>query len=1125
MQVSGNTTLSLSPSLVSIKDISTYHDTVSHCGASDTVLGIRRYTYLDTVNFTTNYAVLKPDTTIRFEFITDRMLSGNTIMCGTTDTFRTSYNYAELSLQQNVRGTYFRNEPWFLIPVDQVNFSQFLATSNNGLDSSSYSFGRVYSDTGFVLWNCSIPNNFALSNNVYLHNLVFSSYMNPAIGFPYNNPNGNPPIGIYLDPITSDLIYIPVRDGEESVFCIEVAIWQDDSLGKKQKVGVIRREQMRFTSQTNDNNKLPTINGPHTHTICEGSQLCFNITTNDLPYIPPPPAPITSLDTVTLTWDSAMAHLGATFTILDTTARLKTGRFCFLPTQGMASTTPYAFSVTASDDRGLYGGFVSRTYRVYVRSKANATSEIVPIHCSPLKAIVHTILPDSTTGYQFSYQKQLLDTSGNPIAAGSSMWFSSSQSSSSIAKVDTILGDTTGVFFIKNTINNFRINCPYVYYDTIYVSLNTYDFSVVEDTLVFCDRIGDSIRLQDSWEQVLWSTGDTLSAVYIDSAGEYSVSLTDSCGNRFTRHFHVAFEITPEVDFKDTLMCNGDSLLYVYPDTLFHTIVWSTGYTGDSFLTTRDGSYYVEIANNCGALRDSFILYENIPEAHIEQIYAACDTVMLRSVIDFGLDVETYWIMNRDTIADSVLLVGQDAFVFLYAKTRCIDQPQDYRIVRPLTTPDIKIASDFKYSCKPEATPLVARGRYVSSAVWSTGDTGSTSSVSSFGTYMVSSKNVCGLATDTARYVKNVKPEVLITRDSSVCGQFTLKPDLINGFGVNYFWFSSAGYQFEDSLVTKKLEYVELNASNDCGIEKSSVYMTPPVSPLVEIAEDSLLICDNREVTIQATGNFQNNWEWSTGDSTREVSITESGTYSVKNVRYCGSAEDSIYVEIDSLPLVVLRSDTSLCIGDSIILKAQENKQGAAYLWQDGSTNDTLVAVEGDTYVLQVTNACGSHSDSCVVSRSPYPEGFGTRVYYVSIPFRDQIGAGNATRYRWSTGETTKSITVSDTGVYWVELTTACESITDTIMYKYRDVMALAHLEINSVAMYPNPASNYLKVSVGAERLSKIVIINSLGAIVHNEECESKEKMIDLRQLGNGTYTVKLSVGTKVIEKLLIIAN
>ena len=405
------------------------------------------------------------------------------------------------------------------------------------------------------------------------------------------------------------------------------------------------------------------------------------------------------------------------------------------------------FSVTAKDDRGIFGGLSSRLFSVTVKPRAYALSEYGAITCSPLVGVSHTITADtSTMGNAFYYSKEILDSASQSLSGNSPLWFSSSGNVFSTSRRDSILGDTTGVFIIKNTVSNLPYNCPYTYYDTLLLELSTYDFLPLADTIIICDKSGDSIRLQDSWEHVLWSTGDSLSVIYIDSAGAYSVALTDYCGNRFTRYFQVAFELTPQVDFRDTLMCRGDSLLFVYPDTLFHTILWSNGYQGDSLWTTRDGGYYVDISNHCGALRDTFMIYENISDAHIEQVYAACDTVMLRPVIDFGSDVETYWIMNRDTIADSVLLVGRDADIHLYAKTRCIEERQDYKTVRPLTVPDIKIARDFKFSCVPESTPFTAAGRYVSNALWSTGDTGSATSVSSFGTYVVSSENVCGLA-------------------------------------------------------------------------------------------------------------------------------------------------------------------------------------------------------------------------------------------------------------------------------------------------------------------------------------------------------------------------------------------
>jgi hypothetical protein len=1113
MFVSGDTTLSLSPSLVSIKDISTYHDTISHCGASDTVLGILQYTYLDTVNFNTDYIYLKPDSTIRFEFRTNKMLIGNTIMCGTSDTIRTSYNYAELSLQQNVRGTYFKNEPLFLTSPDQVTHSHFLAAANNGLDNVTYGWGPSYNDSSSVVWNCSNPSStWAL----YVRSNPFATYYPGTLSFPYNNPNAIPPIGIYLNSLTSELIYIPVRAGEEAVFVIEAYIWQKDSAGVEHKLGTVRREQLRFNYTSNDNNKLPEVEGPYSYSVCEESTLCFNVATNDNIYVPSPSSPLLQADSVKISWDSTLAHLGATFTVTNPTARLQTGRFCFTPTAGMASTVSYSFGVTASDNRGKYGGLDSRVFRVTVKTKVKAVSEFTSFACSPLVGVSHAVTPDtSTIGYGFSYSKEVLDSAGQSLVGISSIWLSSTGTAHSTSRRDSILGDTTGIFIIKNTVNNSSLNCPYTYYDTLSLELSTYDFKPLADTVFICDKQGDSIRLQDSWEYVLWSTGDTLATAYIDSAGAYSVELTDFCGNKFTRYFQVEFELTPNLNFRDTLMCNGDSLLYLYPDTLFHNIVWSTGYTGDSMLTTRYGGYYVDVSNHCGDATDTFFLIDNRPDAHMEQVYAACDTVLLIPVVDFGLDVETYWVIGGDTIVDSILLVEQWAVVFLSAKNRCYDYIVDGNLLIPLTAPDIRITSDVKFSCTSESTPLSAVGRYVDSAVWSTGDTGSSISVTGFGTYTVSSQNVCGLATDTAHYVKNVKPEVSTAVDSSVCSRLTFKPVVINGYGIEYFWQTNAGYVFADSIVSTQLEYIELYARNDCGTGGFSKYIKPPVVPSVDIAEDSLLICDKLEVLIKPAGNFQNNWVWSTGERTSSIEVGRSGLYFVNNSRFCGLAQDSVYVQIDSVPQAILLSDTFICEGDSLVIVPLAKQKGTEYDWSNGSQIDSLIVRNAGLYILIMKNICGSDRDSFMLEMDSLPEGSFIKERKVGKPFGLSLFAEVADSYLWSTGSTGSYINVSDTGIYWVRMTNRCGSVIDSTDIQYLDNISISKLSQHGVVLYPNPAHEIVYIISEFESIQELEVMDAQGALLNSLKPHDKKVSVNLESYKAGLYFIRFKIGVE----------
>nr|MBK9652187.1 T9SS type A sorting domain-containing protein [Bacteroidota bacterium] len=87
--------------------------------------------------------------------------------------------------------------------------------------------------------------------------------------------------------------------------------------------------------------------------------------------------------------------------------------------------------------------------------------------------------------------------------------------------------------------------------------------------------------------------------------------------------------------------------------------------------------------------------------------------------------------------------------------------------------------------------------------------------------------------------------------------------------------------------------------------------------------------------------------------------FTDSGTYNVQLILvYLNLTSDTIntIVNIGIQPVVALGNDTTLCIGQSLVLNAGPGKN---YLWQDGSTNSTYTATVNGTYGVEVTNNSG----------------------------------------------------------------------------------------------------------------------------------------------------------------------
>ena len=65
-------------------------------------------------------------------------------------------------------------------------------------------------------------------------------------------------------------------------------------------------------------------------------------------------------------------------------------------------------------------------------------------------------------------------------------------------------------------------------------------------------------------------------------------------------------------------------------------------------------------------------------------------------------------------------------------------------------------------------------------------------------------------------------------------------------------------------------------------------------------------------------------------------------------------------------PAVNLGNDTSLCDGATLVLDA--GNMGASYLWQDNSSNQTLLVSASGTYWVDVTNGMGTTRDTIVIS-------------------------------------------------------------------------------------------------------------------------------------------------------------
>jgi hypothetical protein len=266
---------------------------------------------------------------------------------------------------------------------------------------------------------------------------------------------------ITLDPLTGDFIYTPTLIDQMGPAAILITEWRKDSTGSYAVVSEMHKEVLIETKLCPENNP-PSINGPYTYKVCEGETLCFNIETEDVTFIPPPPAPIPSPDSVRVSWNNSIPE--ATFSIINPRVLHPVGRFCWTPEIGQASSLPYTFIVAARDNSCPLNAITRRSFRITVNEKGKANTSYTKDTDSTL-AVSTTFI--STRGTH-SIKRILMDIDKNPILDNSIARFASSGSYLSVTKNDHIILNTTGVYSVQTEVNNSPLNCPTTYLDTLY---------------------------------------------------------------------------------------------------------------------------------------------------------------------------------------------------------------------------------------------------------------------------------------------------------------------------------------------------------------------------------------------------------------------------------------------------------------------------------------------------------------------------------------------------------------------------------------------------------------------------------------------------------------------------------
>ncbi len=498
----------------------------------------------------------------------------------------------------------------------------------------------------------------------------------------------------------------------------------------------------------------------------------------------------------------------------------------------------------------------------------------------------------------------------------------------------------------------------------------------VTGTTEFCE--GESVQLSapDGYSYQ-WNNGQTTQTINADTSGSYTVTVIDEYGCESPESEAVVVTVYPVPEKPvitvngETEICEGESVELSAPDG--YSYQWSNGQTIQAFDADTSGSYTVTVTDEYGCESPEseavVVTVFPVPEKPVITVNGEteiCEGESVELIAPEGYSYE--WNTGAETRSITVTGSG-DYNVIVINSYGCSSEPSgnvSVTVSTPPPKPVISYSGDTAL-CEGESIELFAPGGY--DYQWSNGETTPSITVDQAGSYSVTLIN----GTCTSPPADSVKislhplppkPEITPSgRINIISGESLI---LRSTEADQYLW-STSETSREIEVSTEGQYYVRVFNSAGCASELSdtvevTVTQVLPAPEVSVVGETSF--CEGGSVTLTAEEAFS--YHWSNGESSREITVSESGTYTlvIENENGIESyASDPVTVEVFDLPSADADiSDVSCYNGSdgSISLTISKGELPYSVDWNGGAmTGANVEGLSAGSYSAEITDANG----------------------------------------------------------------------------------------------------------------------------------------------------------------------
>jgi hypothetical protein len=395
--------------------------------------------------------------------------------------------------------------------------------------------------------------------------------------------------------------------------------------------------------------------------------------------------------------------------------------------------------------------------------------------------------------------------------------------------------------------------------------------------------------------------------------------------------------------------------------------------------------------------------------------------------------------------------------------------------------------------------------------------------------YLLSTGGNCCNSVPSCFIAANAGSDVQMCAGDNV----TLSGSATGGATV-YSWSPVAGLSNPNSATTTAsptitTTYVLTAGDGVSCSDVDSIVVTVNANPVVNLGADTM-VCGSA-LLLDAGSQPNSVFLWNNSSSAQTLNVVASGTYnvSVTNTNTGCTSADTITATFNTPPTVALGNDTTIC-GDNLLLNA--GNAGMNYLWNNNTTQQTLMAFISGTYSVVVTDANGcTAADAINITFNAIPAvTFNAAVPVVCLA--DQS-------FPLTTGSPAGGI-YSGTGVNAGNFDPSVAGIgTFGITYSYTDSVGCSSSATDSVVVdaclntggvsafavtvFPNPSNGNFELYVS--QTSTAELMNSLGQTVETKTVYPGNNIFGNATLPEGVYTLRLVNAQNEVQLMRVVVR